>query len=890
MFLFGMGNITVHSATVLPVTSSSSPFQIDVIAKTSIEKTIVVFDKDSRKIKVDFDLIDSLKNQTSVNYSLTLSDSSGKEKTFIYNNDLYLPVNQSIHETVEETVPDYFTGKLNLLIKAQNSSGVILVASVHLNVINVPKTEASKLYIENNSCYLTVDSSSNKYTLYQGVDLSSAESLYINCKILNTDKNNLNLIPKFDSYERSIGGQIIDKKELDSILITSGDSLVKIKVPLPIKPQSYDSSFSLLNRAKSNLESNNVIFHYVIRGNSGTINMVSTDKTSYLQGETAKIEILWVPRADYFPNSRFDWKKASSTNSKILGELTITDQAGQLCTDPILFNPNANKEEKINLQALIKEDCNGFVTKIDVKDTDSAGKDTILVAGKFNNPKVITNSNDQRSITDLIFPAIIILLIIIVIFTILIRTRKVKLLIFIILFTVTGFIAFDLAKAYTLTLGFNWRDGHAIIIGYGDFSIQKVLSDGSTSVTNSFNVGDTMVVNDSKTQLYQRCGNGANTWVLSKMNIIDSSGNVFYTDNYTASQSCDSVIFGICTNSKEFFLTRAGTYNVNVTFQLRDSSGAGSFSSESTFTKTITVTGATDADIGLKVNQGTTAIPDIVNIAVEKNNGSTSPLRIAKDAVVHGVQLVSVSDPLATKVIINSPSTGLKALKKYSSSGSVNQPFGYWTFDESSGSAVADSSGNNLTGTTYNAGVVTALPRSAGVSGNAINFNGNYQYVVIPMSKNFVGGSITVSAWVKSLNYNGAMFIVSRGNVNGEWNLFFEGGLLKWRGASNSTYNYNFAQCTPPTTGEWHNIVATQINGTPNVATLYIDGNVCGTSNSVPPIMNNVGNIQIGAYDDIISTVGAHTYGYFFEGQMDNIRLYNEAKTAEEVREIYMAR
>lgn len=883
-------NNKAYGADVQPP-ASSTPVQMEVIAKTSIKNLIVNFDKNTRKIKVDFDLIDTLKNQIGVNYSLSLSDSANTEKTFIYNEDVYLNVNTFVHKSIEEIVPDYLSGKLNVFVKAQNSSGVLLAVGFLLQGIDVPKAKTS---VAMRSCYLTIDSintkdKNTKYTLLQGVDLGTGENLFINCKVSNTSNKSLNLIPKFDSYERSISGKMVNSQKNDAISIAQGASLIKVNVPLVDTPQAYDSSFSLSD-ISSSLISNNVVLHYVVRGDSGTVNMINTDKTSYDKGETAKIDIIWSPRADRFPDSRFDWKNSTtSASQKLMGALSITDLSGVACIDPISFTPPASQAQTINLNAIMKKDCNGFTTKIDVKAQDANGAITSLVNNNYKIPSEV--SSKQNSVYIIVFTIAFILISIFLI--ILMNNRKkagVKVLALFVPILIAGCLSMaNTARADSFTVR-NPLDSVESRTAYVNLD----------APTNAI-AGNAVPINISESASWQACGNQARADTSYTLSIKDSHNIIEYdydstiinsssdslnqTVNYVGGGAYDPHFTNYDTHTVYF---SPGTYTITAVFKMKFGYGIGSYTMIAT--TTVPSVATTDADIGLKVNQGTTAIPDIVNIAVEKNNGSTSRLRIAKEGVVHGIQLVDANDPLATKVIINSPSTGLKALKKYSSSGSVNQPFGYWTFDESSGSAVADSSGNNLTGTTYNAGVVTALPRSAGVSGNAINFNGNYQYVVIPMSKNFVGGSITVSAWVKSLNYNGAMFIVSRGNVNGEWNLFFEGGLLKWRGASNSTYNYNFAQCTPPTTGEWHNIVATQINGTPNVATLYIDGNVCGTSNSVPPIMNNVGNIQIGAYDDIISTVGAHTYNYFFEGQMDNIRLYNEAKTAEEVREIYMAR
>lgn len=73
-------------------------------------------------------------------------------------------------------------------------------------------------------------------------------------------------------------------------------------------------------------------------------------------------------------------------------------------------------------------------------------------------------------------------------------------------------------------------------------------------------------------------------------------------------------------------------------------------------------------DIGLRVNQGTTASPDIQRIAIEDPSGFvSSPLKIAKNGIKYNVALVDPSHPLATKVHIRLADGITKALRKFGS-------------------------------------------------------------------------------------------------------------------------------------------------------------------------------------------------------------------------------
>ena len=55
-----------------------------------------------------------------------------------------------------------------------------------------------------------------------------------------------------------------------------------------------------------------------------------------------------------------------------------------------------------------------------------------------------------------------------------------------------------------------------------------------------------------------------------------------------------------------------------------------------------------DMDIGLRINQGTSTVPQVVAIAAERG-AVTSPLRIAKYGTIYGIRLVAPGDPKATK-------------------------------------------------------------------------------------------------------------------------------------------------------------------------------------------------------------------------------------------------
>jgi hypothetical protein len=156
----------------------------------------------------------------------------------------------------------------------------------------------------------------------------------------------------------------------------------------------------------------------------------------------------------------------------------------------------------------------------------------------------------------------------------------------------------------------------------------------------------------------------------------------------------------------------------------------------------------------------------------------------------------------------------------------------------------------------------------AGKIGQALSFNGITSYVQTPTQS--ISGTITVSAWVYSSNFNQSGFIIGKNPVNTQWELFFE-GTLRWRGGSGSDLLY----CNAPSSNAWHHVAATQSGLN---ASLYIDGALCQSA-TVTALGNGAGTIDIGRFDN----------GYHFNGAIDDVRIYNRALSASEVQQLYNA-
>jgi len=211
---------------------------------------------------------------------------------------------------------------------------------------------------------------------------------------------------------------------------------------------------------------------------------------------------------------------------------------------------------------------------------------------------------------------------------------------------------------------------------------------------------------------------------------------------------------------------------------------------------------------------------------------------------------------------------------------------GYWKFDEGSGSVAYDSSGNENTGTVYGAQWVE------GVKGGALRFDGIDDHVYIPSSPSLTvtGSQITVEIWLRpSITLDATSpFInfIDKGNEYGfqisqdGYNPTPDGKIWFYVGLELSGWHWEGIQTT---TNRW--IADTWYH----LAGVY-DGNsikiyVNGVLENSRPLSGNL--CAQGAYP---LSIGSYTLGnqYFFNGVIDEAKIYNYARTTEEIWNDYV--
>ncbi len=153
------------------------------------------------------------------------------------------------------------------------------------------------------------------------------------------------------------------------------------------------------------------------------------------------------------------------------------------------------------------------------------------------------------------------------------------------------------------------------------------------------------------------------------------------------------------------------------------------------------------------------------------------------------------------------------------------------------------------------------------VVARALRLNGNGQYVAIGSSATVPTGNsnYTIEAWIKPTTMGGNSII--------GWGAFGNRNMcnalrLSAKGLVNYWWGNDIEVATPSLAGAWHHVAAT-FDGT--TRTLYLDGKAIGTDQ--PDGGHNVPNAQN-------LRIGSTNSGEFFNGSIDEVRVWNVARTA----------
>ena len=191
-------------------------------------------------------------------------------------------------------------------------------------------------------------------------------------------------------------------------------------------------------------------------------------------------------------------------------------------------------------------------------------------------------------------------------------------------------------------------------------------------------------------------------------------------------------------------------------------------------------------------------------------------------------------------------------------------------FETGSGPSATDSSGLG------NHGTLAGAIWTTGRYGQALSFNGTSAKVNVPDAPSLrLTTALTLSAWVKATSIsastqwvdvlykgNDNYYILASSDIDHQPEL---GGIL-------GTGKHILFALKPLTIGTWTHLALTYDGA---MLRVYADGSLVSSSPQTGAFITSTRPLQIGGDDD---------YGQHFTGSIDEVRLYNRALSAEEVR------
>ncbi|HJV36614.1 LamG domain-containing protein, partial [Geomonas sp.] len=228
-------------------------------------------------------------------------------------------------------------------------------------------------------------------------------------------------------------------------------------------------------------------------------------------------------------------------------------------------------------------------------------------------------------------------------------------------------------------------------------------------------------------------------------------------------------------------------------------------------------------------------------------------------------QLLSAYNTSATSTTTSGSTTGTTS---GSTTGTTTAGLvAAYSFNEGTGTTVADKSGNG------NSGTLTNTTWTTGKYGNALSFNGTSSMVTVKDSTSLhLSTGMTLEAWVMPTKISSVwQDVIYKGNDA----FYLEATSPTYSepvGSANSSTSYRVYGTSALTANTWAHLAAT-FDGT--TSRLYVNGALVASKSQSVPIPSSTSPLQIG---------GDSLYGEWFSGKIDEVRVYNKALTQTQIQ------
>ncbi len=196
-------------------------------------------------------------------------------------------------------------------------------------------------------------------------------------------------------------------------------------------------------------------------------------------------------------------------------------------------------------------------------------------------------------------------------------------------------------------------------------------------------------------------------------------------------------------------------------------------------------------------------------------------------------------------------------------------------FDDINRPVDDDDSGNGLTANLFGGVGVTQSIQSAVAPGRGLSLDGVNDYIDVQEDASLTLGSFTLEAWINTSGGSGFDRIITKPSggdqnysltlVDGKAHVRFDGG---GGVQAESAFTVN--------DGQWHHLAGVY-DQSADLLSIYVDGSLAAATDTTghSPISSGSEGLQIGRF--------SQTYGQYFDGQIDDVRIWNQARSADDI-------
>ena len=198
---------------------------------------------------------------------------------------------------------------------------------------------------------------------------------------------------------------------------------------------------------------------------------------------------------------------------------------------------------------------------------------------------------------------------------------------------------------------------------------------------------------------------------------------------------------------------------------------------------------------------------------------------------------------------------------------------GHWRFEEASGSTATDSSSSGNDGTYYNG--VTLGTTGVNGAGTAASFDGSNDYILVSDDSSLRPSSGTIQFWFNSNDASALQGLLEKNESDEEGDgirIRINNDRIEARIQTGDESYRTITSSMTVSSNTWHHVA---VNFGSGGFELYVDGQLQGTDSTTESLSTNTAPIEIGrtGYD-------------YFDGQIDEVSLHDQALSAAEIQSL----